>query len=222
MKILYTKKFKETLSQPWNNISLGEIKLRRGTNTGLTKKNISGNLLDGIGLDSFTETFVTNRTYTPEIIRRSEGGIQICFEIPREDQNFYNEEEEISYQTILFFYTDLLTNSESLAFVCYGDIDSRDDDSDFIKFINLNLTSRKNIITLPKFSWVCNINFSQSEVIKFLESPVGNFEVSPYLSEIGYTSKESWKAWMIDSISDETLTPWIETTYINKYGIKIY
>lgn len=223
MKILYTKKFKEALSQPWRNISLGKIKLRGGTNTGLTRKDIS-KILEFP--ESFTGTESTQRTYDSEMISLPEGGIQIYIDIPKEDQSFHDE--SFYYQVIMFFFTDLLTGIESLAFVCYGDIDylgESDDISpqDKVIFKNLDLTSRKNIITIPSFSWVCNIEFSQSEIIEFLESPVGKLRVSPpYTQNDGYISKESWKSWTIDYLSGENSTPWIETTYINKYGIKIY
>lgn len=222
MKILYTKKFKEKLSQPWSNISLGKVKLRGGTNTGLTRNHVSG-ILD------FTSTFlydnIMNETYNSEIIQLPEGGIQIYLSIPEENQSFHGE--DYYYQVIMFYYTDILTDSESLAFVCYEDIKYLNEGQDIspedkVEFINLKLTSRKNIITLPKFSWVGNINFSQSRVTEFLESKEENLEVNPCLSDTGFISKESWKAWSIESLSDNLTTPWIETTYINKYGIKIY
>lgn len=221
MKILYTKKFKEVLSQPWGNISLGKVKLRGGTNTGLTRQDISKIIEIPY---SFSVTESTQRTYNSEVIRLPKGGIQIYLDIPEEDQSFYSS--EYYYQALLFFFTDLMTNKDSLAFVCYEDIKylegQETSPKDDVVFTGLTLNTRKNIITLPNFSWNCNISFSQSEVIKFLESSVGNLEVSPYSSGIGYASKDSWKAWIVDSLSEGSLTPWIETTYINKYGIKIY
>lgn len=214
MKVLYTKNFKEKLSQPWSNISLGKVKLREGTNTGLTKQNTE-KIMEFP--DSFFK-FATRETYNSEIIELPEGGIQIFLDIPDENQSFYDE--SFRYQVLMFFYTDLLTDTESLAFVCYENIEYSTEDK--VKFTGLKLTSQKNIITFPNLTWSGNINFSQSEVIKFLESKEGNLDINPYLSGIGFTSKDSWKAWVIDSISERTLTPWIETTYINNYGIKVY
>lgn len=220
MKLLYTKKFKEILSQPWKNISLGKVKLRGGTKTGLTRKDISKVLELP---DSFSGIESTQRTYDSEMVCLPGGGIQIYLDIPREDQSFHTE--DYYYQVIMFFYTDLLTGEESLAFVCYEKIDYITSDipeNDEVIFIDLTLTSRKNIITIPSFSWSCNINFSQSEIIKYLEDPIGDLEVKPFMDGTGYVSRESWKAWMVDSLSTQSLTPWIETTYLNKYGIKIY
>lgn len=223
MKILYTKKFKEKLGQPWSNVSLGKVKLREGTGTGLTRQDISKTMEFP---DSFFRDKITNKTYNSEMIQLPEGGIQIYLEIPEEDQSLYGE--NFPYQVIMFYYTDLLTDTESLAFVCYENIkyltseDQEISPTDVVVFDSLEFTSRRNIITLPNLSWAGNIKFSQSEVTEFLESKEGNLDVKPYLSEDGYVSKESWKSWIVDFVSDKITTPWIETTYINKYGIKIY
>ena len=219
MKILYTKKFKEILDQPWSSIYLGKVELRDGNVSGIRGRDIPGPMDDKIA-NKFLDN---NIPWNTDIISLPGGGIQIFFEVPKEDQSFRNE--VFRYQVIMFFFRDLLNDSgDSLAFVCYENINEGKElgpDTPVI-FTGMELTTRKNIITLPKLTWKCNINLSQTEVTKFLESPVGNLEVSPFLSDSGYSSKESWKAWMVDSISERTLTPWIETTYINKYGLKIY
>lgn len=225
MKIIYTKKFKETISQPWSNISLGNIKLRGGTNTGLTRQDIS-KIMDDSKLSSLLLSESTERTYESEIISLPGGGIQVYISIPPEDQSFHTE--EYFYQVIMFFYTNMLTDEESLAFVCYENIDYKigEDESESLEdpviFADLKLTTRKNIITFPQFKWSGNINFSQSNVIKFLESPTGPYEINPVQKTTGLINKNSWESWVVDSMSEKTLTPWIETTFINKYGIKIY
>lgn len=216
MKILYTKSFKEAIDLPWKRLSLNGVKLRGGKNTGLTSRK---DLLKSLVFPkSFLETNITSRFYDTEYIRLKKG-IQLCFQVSESDNSFYNEDN--FYQVLLFFYTDfsLSIPVQSLAFVCYENIS---EENSKLTFTDLNLTTKKNIITIPDFSWKANIDFNQSDTLSFLEDSRGNLERSSVLGEKEYVSLDSWKSWIIDSISEPVYSPWIETMYLNKFGIKIY
>lgn len=210
MKILYTEKFKEDLGKPWKKLTLGEVKLREGTltDTKLTLRDIREKHEFS---NSFLET-ATKENYNAEFMRYP-GGIQVHLEISGSDASLYQEGSY--YQVILFFYSDM-TGTKSLAFILYEELEEDG-------FTGLKLTSGRNIITIPGFTWECSLDFNQSPVTSFLEDPLGNQSVHGInYSSTGYISLESWKSWMRDKISDSGDTPWLETTYMNNYGIKIY
>ena len=229
MKIFYTKKFKEVLDKPYKQIQLGKYKLRRGDEVGfdkLTSENVtSREFLSAASPTSFQgENF-----YNAQFVEYS-GGLQISLEIPETDASIYEisaSKNDHFYQVFLFYFTDVTTHetssSSSLAFLVFEDF------KDSV-FSGLQLTSRKNIITTPKFSWKCNFIFNQSEYTELLENPWGQ-EIADvtalekdkkYTDDYSYVSLDSWERLWIDNVSTEEELDWIETVYINNFGLKIY
>ena len=229
MKIFYTKKFKEVLDKPYKQIQLGKYKLRRGDEVGfdkLTSENVtSREFLSAASPTSFQgENF-----YNAQFVEYS-GGLQISLEIPETDASTYEisaSKNDHFYQVFLFYFTDGTTHetssSSSLAFLVFEDF------KDSV-FSGLQLTSRKNIITTPEFSWKCNFIFNQSEYTELLENPWGQ-EIADvtalekdkkYTDDYSYVSLDSWERLWIDNVSTEEDLDWIETVYINNFGLKIY
>ncbi len=222
MKIFFTKNFREALDKPYKQIQLGKYKLRGGTDTGFTKltsKNVtSSDFLSTTSPTSFDE----EKYYTAQLVKYN-GGLQISLEIPETDNSIYevNEYDESYYQVLLFYYTDI--SESSLAFLIFENFEDG-------VFSGLNLTSRKNLITTPSFNWKCNLILNQSDITGLLEDEWGQESTNvtalekdkKYTEEVEYVSTDSWSKLWVDSISTEGDTDWIETVYLNNFGLKIY
>lgn len=227
MKIFFTKKFREVLDKPYKQIQLGKYKLRGGDDIGFTKLT-SDNVTSRSFLSASSPTSLTGENYyTSQLVKYNEG-LQISFEIPETDASMYenNSRNESYYQIFLFYFTDITAVSEtstSLAFLIFENFDGN-------KFSGLDLSSRRNIITTPSFDWKCNLILNQSDYTKILENEWGQelTEVTAlekdkkYTEECEYISTESWSKYWIDQLSDEGDLDWVETVYLNNFGLKIY
>lgn len=219
MKIFYTKKFKEEISKPYRQIELGKYKLRHGEDVGfdkLTSENVtSWNFLSACSPTSFEE----ENYYSSQFVDYKDG-LQISLEIPDSDSSLYNTS---FYQIFLFYFTIQGENESSLAFLVFEDFNDS-------KFSGFNLTSKRNIITIPELNWKCNFIFSQSEHTEILEDPWGQKlgqttaleKDKIYTEDNEYVSVDSWRKLWVDKISTEGDTDWIETVYLNNFGLKIY
>ena len=222
MKIFYTKKFKEELEKPYRQLVLGKYKLRNGEV--LFDKLTSDNVTSWDFLSSCSPTsFGEERFYYSQAVKYNRG-IQLSLEIPETDASVYTKAGKDSfYQVILFYFTDTTTDKSSLAFLVFEDFGKNG-------FSGLNITSRRNIITIPELSWKCSLEFYESEFTNILENPWGQGlnemtalgKDKKYTEDYEYISVDSWKRFFIDKISSEGETDWIETVYINNFGLKIY
>lgn len=226
MKLLYTKTFKDAIKDQYRRITLGKYKLRGGFNTELSELTP-----EGIEAGSFSETASpTWGYYDAEFVRYGDG-LQISFDIPIMDSSLYTE--IYYYQVMLFYFTDHTKELEepkiNLAFILFKDY-SLNPSSSEIDFSGLELVTHRNIITIPKFSCKCNLDFYQGNFTSFLENPWGqetrdvegvgkeNYD----LKKKNFASVKSWIARTEDSYSEEKNLEWLETSYINKFGLKIY
>ena len=217
MKIFYTSGFKTALSIPYNNVRLGKYKLQEGNRLDPD----TTTLTTGVAEKLVASSSPTNGYYNAQIIEVGEG-LQLSLDIPESDQSLYvygpGSDQDSLYQVILFFYEDD-AKGEKLAFLLYDKFEDR-------VFTGLNLTSRKNIINIPRLDRKCNLILEQSDVTKILESdsPV---EIRPVTGKENpededYYSKYSWEKYWVDSISKEHDLRWTETTFLNNFGLKIY
>lgn len=219
MKIFYTKKFKEVIKKPYKQIELGKYKIRKGTETGFEKLTSENVMSEDFISEASPTSMTEERFYESQFVNYS-GSLQISLELPETDASIY---EKNFYQVFLFYYTDLSTVETSLAFLVFNDFRNG-------IFSGLELTSRKNIITTPQFSWECNFKFNQSDYTELLENvwgqdiagvtPLGKDKV--YNKNPEYISVESWRKFWIDKVSEEGEQDWIETIYMNNFGLKIY
>lgn len=225
MKIFFTKKFREVLADPHRQIELGKYKLRQGDNVGFTKIT-SENITSDEFLSSTSPTnFYDEQNFYDSQLVGYNGGLQISFEIPEKDASMYEENllNESFYQIFLFYYTDVTLISKastSLAFLIYENFDGN-------IFSGIDLTTRRNIITTPPFDWKCNLMLNQSEQTKILEDEWGHqltkvTALGNNTEENSYISTESWTRFWIDNISKEEDLEWLETVYLNNFGLKIY
>lgn len=219
MKIFYTKKFKEEILKPYNQIELGKYKLRYGENVGFDKLT-SENVNSWDFLSACSPTSIDKEKYYNAQFIDYNNGLQISLDIPDTDSSLYTSG---FYQIFLFYFTIYGENESSLAFLVFEDFKDS-------KFSGFNLTSRRNIITIPELSWKCNFIFSQSDYTKLLEDPWGQKlnnttaleKDKKYTEENEYVSVDSWRKLWVDKISEEGETDWIETIYLNNFGLKIY
>ena len=228
MKIFFTKKFREVLEKPYKQIQLGKYKLRGGEDVGFSKLT-SENVTSREFLSASSPTsFGGENYYTSQLVRYN-GGLQISLEIPETDASIYevNSSNESYYQIFLFYFTDVTKVSEasssSLAFLIFENFDGK-------VFSGLDISSRRNIITTPPFNWKCNFILEQSDYTKILENEWGQEltkvtaleKDKKYTEEDEYISVDSWSKFWVDKISTEGDLDWIETVYLNNFGLKIY
>lgn len=228
MKIFFTKKFREVLEKPYKQIQLGNYKLRGGKDVGFSKLT-SENVTSREFLSASSPTsFGGENYYTSQLVEYN-GGLQISLEIPKTDASIYevNSSDESYYQIFLFYFTDVTTVSEatnsSLAFLIFENFDGT-------IFSGLDLSSRRNIITTPPFDRKCNFILNQLEYTEILENEWGQGLTNvtalekdkKYTEEDEYISTQSWEKFWVDKISEEGEQDWIETVYLNNFGLKIY
>lgn len=231
MKIFYTKQFKEILKKPNKRIELGDFKIRDGEGTQIDSLT-SENICDGPFSDSASPT----RDFYRSQFVRYEDRFQIFLDIfggGRVDQTMYDfsEDNESFYQVLLFYYKDLtiqngvFDNNNKLAFILFENqtiVDGK------VKFRGLRLTSTRNIITTPPINYLCEISFNQSDFTKFLEGSWGQDDTKigaigkENTSELEYVSLDSWKNFWVEEIASEGNLEWMQTVYMNNFGLKIY
>lgn len=228
MKIFFTKNFREVIDKSYKQIQLGKYKIRSGTDIGFTKLT-SENVTSREFLSAASPTSFGSENYYSAQIVDYMGGLQLSLEIPETDASMYevNIYNESYYQIFLFYFTDVTLVSEapksSLAFLIFENFDGK-------IFSGLDLSSRRNIITTPSFNWNCNFIYNQSDQTELLENEWGQDVIKvtalekdkKYTENKEYVSTESWSKFWVDNISTEGDLDWIETVYLNNFGLKIY
>ena len=223
MKIFYTNKFKEVLTKPYKQIELGKYKLRGGNNTGfneLTSDNIESRQF--LSTTSPTSTGDEENYYTAQIIEYN-NGLQISLEVPETDHSIYINDpltNKTYYQIFLFYFTENKTTS--LAFILFENFNEG-------SFHGLEYNSNKLIITLPNFNRKCNLILDQNQLTSTLENNWG--QKLDNVTSIGkdiisqgnkYVSVISWEKFWVENMSKENDLNWIETVFLNNFGLKIY
>jgi hypothetical protein len=219
MKIFYTKQFKDDLKNETKNLYLGYYGLRHGN---FKRQLESKNLVMGI------QSSPLSGYYVAQGLDYLESGIQLSIDVPSNDNSFYYTEGGVGkdtsyYQLIIFYYTDLtspISDNIQVAFILFEDFNN-----DTLNFENLNLVTRKNIITIPSLpDRKCTLTFAQSDLTEFLEGETIHIKTLFRGSSDSYASREYIEKKLDEDYREDSnrKAKYYRTSLINKYGLKLY
>lgn len=219
MKIFYTENFKNDLKNETKNLYLGYYGLRHGD---FKKPLKDENLVVGI------QSSPVDGYYTAQGLSFLDSGIQLSIDVPSNDNSFYYAEKGVGketsyYQLIIFYYTDLtspISDNIQVAFILFEEFNKNT-----LKFENLNLVTRKNIITIPSLpDKKCTLTFAQSDLTEFLEGETIHIKTLFRGSSDSYASREYIEKKLDEDYREDPggKAKYYRTSLINKYGLKLY
>lgn len=222
MKIYFTEEFRKILNSSDKFVELGKFKLGMYPTKVKSFSEVDLNYLriveqqrsPGEGYYQFNSIY-SDSTLIMSVI------------VPDYDQGLLRED----YKIIYGMYKDLLSSTENstgddakLAFILVSDYYINDKSEIEVPYLRLGLT--RNIITINNFNPKCTFELSCEDDTKFLEGPGLEKYYNLYLYEEdsnkkGFISLNSYKSYLLEKRTQDSYDH-LETTYINKFGIKIY
>ena len=238
MNIYHTKGFINLKKDPFYHIEISKFKLgnlgekldETSTDRFLSKdefESLDMNYLKNHGIPLAPSSINYKNYYDLETIL-DDSSITLSMEIPRTNVSITNSYKP--YNTIFVIYKNLLNDSEEIAFIL-SDIEYYS--GSVYKLNPLPLEKDRNIFKIPKFSYSCTIEFGASNDVKFLEGSGLSEPRSMYEKEIGnytevydpkdkrYVSVVSYDSYL-QEIRSQDENDHLDSTFINKFGIKIY
>ena len=230
MVVYYTEGFKEILNNPSKYIKISKFKLgESGSVTG----NKEFKTLPDIAKEEIWDNGTAPSIEEAARRYRLEGTLKnstltLSIEFPEYDSAAGDMD---GYDILYVLYEDLALGDgkQRLAFILSGDIvNLGTKENPEFEFKPLYFDPIRTIINIENFNPKCSIVFKQSQDLEFLEGPGLGKPKSIYVylnddieGEIGYVSRVSYEAYLLEKRSqDEYNHP--DTTFINKYGLKIY
>ena len=208
MRIYFTKGFREVLNSP-SQIKLSKLKL------GKDMKSLWGN--DGSNLINVSNDYISTRYQVSQFYEfdavLKDSLLTLSISIPESDASLDE------YDVLFIYYENLFDKSLEIGILLFNEPD------DSQSFTPLNLEPLRTIINISDFSPKCHISFLEDPDLIFLEGPgFGNSNVyhetiNP--EDLRYVSRNSYEAYLLEKRSEDDYDH-LYTTFINKYGLKIY
>lgn len=218
MKIYYTPQFKELLETPDQNLELGKFKLGSYPIPVYSLEDIDWKYMNqrDSGRSPTDGWYEFGSVWSEDVLTLS-------VKIPKYDIGLLNEEY---YKIIYAVYTNLASGQEGLAFILYIPSPTA---LGPLEMFPLRLGREVNIINIPGFKKSCTLRHIVDEDTEFLEgSGLGKYWNIWSAPELGqgqvdtrYVSKISYDSYRLEQKSSDSEIHF-GTTFINKFGIKIY
>ena len=216
--ILFTDSFKGILNNPLRSIKLSKFKMSY-------QKQIWESL-GGIDLNyvltrvqSVPQDSMTGEAVFYEFDSCIKDSLfTISFGIPDYDVSLDD------YNTIYLFYDDILTGETELAGIIYGFEYDIEEECNVPK--SLKIEPDRTIINLSGFKPKCHVSIKQGTDLSFLEGTgfgelANLYQVNHQEDDIRYVSRVSYEAYLQEKRNEDECDH-LYTTFINKYGLKIY
>lgn len=214
MKIYFTEGFREVLKNPAMHVKLSKFKL------GKDMKSLwgdNGSNLVNI-LDSYVSAkFPVSRFYEFDAVLK-DSLLTLSISIPESDASLDE------YDVLFIYYENLFNNSSEIGILLFNE--PQQDSLGNISFASLDLEPLRTIINISDFSSKCYISFLEDPDLIFLEGPgFGNTNVyhtdNVNSEDLRYVSRKSYETYLLEKRSEDEYYH-LYTTFINKYGLKIY
>lgn len=196
MKVICNSSFKELAENVNSHIQINLASL--GTGFNITDQ---PTLLDSSILNTFKESMTTlDELPIQGLIDQDTNKIHFFL-----DCSSINNIKEVS--SVFIYYTNLLDNSNGIAFILYN--------------LGEGLKIGNNLIKIGGLNWKSKVEFYQNNNIEILESYGEGSYSSIYIEDNKFTEKESYRNYL-DYIKGLDDLNHLSTTFINNFGIRIY
>ncbi len=234
MKIYYTRGFEEEKENPLYQLeiakfrlgNLGDFNAEDDQYSTINKKdlqqlNITYIQDNGISLAP-SKLGITYKDYYDLEVIQDASYLTLSMEIPGNNVSMINSISP--YNTIFVYYKNEVTNKDDIAFVLF---DIERISNEYLRINPLYLETNRNIIKIPRPSHKCTINYGKSMDTEFLEgcgvgSPSSIYEnINEKKQWERYVSVVSYESYLLEKRSEDEYHH-LDTTFINKFGLKEY